>query len=435
MKIVIINKSDRTGGAAMVSFRLMKAFRDAGIDARMLVVEKLTDSPYVEVAATPSAIRLPFLWERLKIFVANGFNRGSLFKIDTASDGLPLWLHPLVKDADAILINWVNQGMLSLYGVGKLLALGKPVAWTMHDMWCMTGVCHHAGRCRGFERDCHDCLLLGRNALRKSLAKRIWRGKKNLYSMGEGIKFIAVSRWLKEKGEMSSLLADQSVSVIPNAFMPGENVERGERMSGDKVRIGFGAARLDDPVKGFPVLIGMTRYIASVYPELASRLELVTFGGIRNVGLFDGITLPHRHLGMVRGEEPLRKVYENTDIIVSSSSYETLPGTLVEAQAYGCIPVSFNQGGQRDIIDHLSTGYIAGYSEDPEEASRQLGDGVVWAMRQIEDLEESCKIRERMRASVESRFSPAKVVGDYLELLGLKPASDAPSVAENDKSG
>ena len=44
-KILIINKSDSTGGAAVVSRRLMEALRAEGADARMLVVEKLTDSP------------------------------------------------------------------------------------------------------------------------------------------------------------------------------------------------------------------------------------------------------------------------------------------------------------------------------------------------------------------------------------------------------
>ncbi len=50
LKVVIINKSDSTGGAAVVSFRLMNALRTAGVDARMLVAEKLTDSPFVEAA-------------------------------------------------------------------------------------------------------------------------------------------------------------------------------------------------------------------------------------------------------------------------------------------------------------------------------------------------------------------------------------------------
>ncbi len=60
--------------------------------------------------------------------------------------------------------------------------------------------------------------------------------------------------------------------------------------------------------------------------------------------------IPHRHLGMVKGEENVREVYENADVLVSASSYETLPGTLVEAQAYGCIPVSFDQGGRAILL-------------------------------------------------------------------------------------
>ena len=74
MKIVIINRSDHTGGAAVVSFRLMNALRDAGADARMLVVEKLSDSPYVEICAPADKARIPFLKERLKIFANNKRN-------------------------------------------------------------------------------------------------------------------------------------------------------------------------------------------------------------------------------------------------------------------------------------------------------------------------------------------------------------------------
>ena len=90
LKVVIINKSDSTGGAAVVSFRLMNALRTAGVDARMLVAEKLTDSPFVEAAGKPWQLKCSFLAERLKIFLANGLNRKTLFKIDTGSDGVPL---------------------------------------------------------------------------------------------------------------------------------------------------------------------------------------------------------------------------------------------------------------------------------------------------------------------------------------------------------
>ena len=102
MKVVIINKSDSTGGAAVVSFRLMNALRALGVEASMLVVEKKTDSPHVHVAASSSRIKRAFLAERLKIFLANGLRRDILFKVDLASDGLPLHRHRLVREADVI---------------------------------------------------------------------------------------------------------------------------------------------------------------------------------------------------------------------------------------------------------------------------------------------------------------------------------------------
>ena len=62
MRVVIISRSDQTGGAAVVSHRLMLALRAEGVDARMLVCEKVTDSPFVELAASPRRIRsgIPF---------------------------------------------------------------------------------------------------------------------------------------------------------------------------------------------------------------------------------------------------------------------------------------------------------------------------------------------------------------------------------------
>lgn len=420
MKIVIVNKSDRTGGAAVVSFRLMEALRSIGIDARMLVVEKLTDSQYVEQAGSRLAINKNFIEERLKIFIANGFSRTTLFKIDTATDGLPLWNHPLIKDADAVILNWVNQGMLSLKGVRKILESGKPVVWTMHDMWCMTGICHHAAECREFHKNCEKCMLLGKEAIDKKLAGKIWRRKKKLYSLQHKIKFVAVSNWLYGKSKESGLLADRDVSVIPNAFLFTDDVRRRiKKPAGDKITIGFGAARLDDPIKGLPVLVEMTRLLKSNYPELASRMELVTFGNVKNPESLSGIAVAHRHLGMVRGEDAVREIYEDTDIVVSSSSYETLPGTLVEAQAYGCVPVSFDRGGQRDIIDHLSTGYIAEYSDNIRVAAQHLAEGVVWAALKVDAPEEISEIREKMRREVVRKFSPESVARRYLEIIGM----------------
>lgn len=417
MKIVIINKSDATGGAAIVSRRLMEALRAQGADARMLVAEKLTDSPFVELAASHYAVKKTFLKERLKIFVGNGFNRATLFKIDTGAEGLPLWRHPLVKEADAVLLNWVNQGMLSLDGIHKIAELGKPIIWTMHDMWCMTGICHHAGKCNEFRATCGHCPLLGKKRGEFDLSFQTWKQKIALYNDVPRMKFVAVSRWLAGKARESSLLKDRNVSVIPNTFLLPAASEVAPHDDARPIRILFGAARVDDPIKNLPALIAMTAGLRNNYPHLAEKVELVTFGNVKNQDAFKGIAVSHRHLGMVRGEENLRRIYEQGDILVSSSSYETLPGTLVEAQAYGCIPVSFDQGGQRDISEHLHTGYLAQFTENVAEAGERLAEGVNWAANVVADSMRLADMKRLMRKSVETRFSPAAIAQAYLQLI------------------
>lgn len=417
MKVVLINKSDSTGGAAVVTYRLMEALRNAGIDARMLVTEKLTDSPYVETAASKKRTMIPFLTERLKIFMNNGFERSTLFKIDTASDGLPLHCHPLVKEADVVCLNWVNQGMLSLWEIERICKTGKPVVWTMHDMWNFTGICHHAGSCGKFRDICRNCMLLGKEAGRDDLSTKTMERKRRLYSL-RGITFVAVSNWLAALARQSSLLSGMRTEVIPNAFpLPNDisvrkTAANGSETPGKPVTLVFGAARLDDPIKGLPILVEATRILKEKYPDEAERMELVTFGNVRNAAAFDGIALRHRHLGMINGADRIRDIYLHGDIVVSTSLYETLPGTLVEGQAYGCVPVSFSRGGQSDIITHRETGWLCDFNEKSLQASAgAIAEGIIWAAHAPEDT------RRKMLSNVMSRFSAESVAKRYIDLF------------------
>lgn len=408
MNVVIINKSDFRGGAAVVSFRLMNALREQGINASMLVCEKLTDSPNVHLAASKWRIKASFLEERLKIFLTRGVNRANLFKIDTASDGLNLYRHPLVKNADIICLNWVNQGMLSLSGLKKMLELGKPVIWTMHDMWCFTGICHHAGSCQRFESECGDCPLLSTGAFAHDLSYKTLLKKARTY---KGIHFVAVSNWLARRAGKSSLLKTAPVSVIPNAFpIPSDIPISAPNPS--NFTIVMGAARLDDPIKGLAILIESTKILKSKYPDKAEKMELVTFGGLKNPNALDGIVIAHRHLGVIKGENAIRNVYLSADAVISTSLYETLPGTLVEGQVYGCIPIAFDRGGQPDIIDHLDSGYLAEWNDDLKNAAENIADGVIAVMNMNKDV-----TRKRMFDSAKSRFDAPVIAQKYIELF------------------
>lgn len=415
LKVVIINKSDSTGGAAVVSFRLMNALRTAGVDARMLVAEKLTDSPFVEAAGKPWQLKCSFLAERLKIFLANGLNRKTLFKIDTGSDGVPLHKHPAVMEADVICLNWVNQGLLSLKEAERITALGKPVVWTMHDMWNMTGICHHAGYCQKFlgpRGECGDCPLLEHKASKNDLSHKVWQHKRNLYD-SVNINFVAVSTWLADTARKSSLMHDSDISVIPNAFdtttisLPTKTAVSDNR---DSARIIFGAARIDDPVKNHHTLVEATKILADKYPQEAKRLELVTFGSLKDPDALKGVAIRHTHLGRISPEE-IRDIYESGSVVVSTSEWETLPGTLIEGQAWGCVPVALDHGGQPDIIDHLSTGYLAPWSDNRKENALRIAEGILWGINNRNS------VIQIMQHSVIEKFAENTVAEKYIRLF------------------
>ncbi len=413
MRVTFLCRSDLRGGAAIVTFRLMMAMRESGIDARMLVCEKLSDSPYVDYCAPKWKIQYAFLKERLNVFYHNGCNRATLFKIDPAADGLPVWNHPWVIEADAIYLAWVNQGMVSLEGVARLAKIGKPLTWIMHDMWNMTGICHHAGSCTHFQENCGDCPLLGKKASPKDMSFSTWKKKKKLYD-NIPIRFVAVSSWLAGKAEESSLLKGKGVQVIPNAFPVANHLQREskkiEKKEGEPIRIIFGAARIDDPIKGLPILKDALQILHDNYPEVSEKLELVTFGSVKNPSSLEDFAISARHLGMLSCEDSIRKAYEQCDIVVSSSDFETLPGTLIEGQAYGCIPVAFDHGGQRDIITSEDVGYLAPWDDNPKMRANNLAEGLIWAYKRANNL----AILNAMRHSVIDRFSPTSVVNKLL---------------------
>ena len=409
MKIVIINKSDARGGAAVAEYRIMNALASCGADVSMLTAEKLTDDPRVTLAASPALIKERFLADRLPVFLRNGLSRKNLFKIDTASAGLPLWKHPLVAEADAIMLGWVNQGLLSLYGIEKLAGLGKPLIWTMHDMWSMTGVCHHAYSCREYLADCRCCPLLSAPLAYHSLARTTLRRKQKIYSRSD-IRFTAVSNWLAQKGRRSTLLREADITVIPNPIEIDPAFTGSKKESG-KIGIAFGAARLDDEVKGFPILVEATRLLKERHPELSGKTELHLFGGIRDKEILNEIKIPCVCHGTLKADE-VGRLLSGSHIVVSTSLYETMGYTLLEGQAYGAVPVAFDRGGQSDVITHLHTGYLAEYSDDITTAAAGIVDGIVWAAEN-----QSEAMREKMLANVADRFSPQPVGKAFLRLL------------------
>ena len=412
MRVVIINKSDSTGGAAVVSYRLMLSLRESGVDASMLVTEKLTDSPYVHLLCKPSVIKRAFLRERLGIFMHNGLNRADLFKVDTASAGVPVVTHPLVREADVVVLGWVNQGLMSIDEVRRVATL-KPTVWVLHDMWCATGICHHAGECRGFTAECGNCPLLHSMKGRKDISALTYARKQRLYA-DVSITFVPVSNWLASRCADSTLLRNADVRVIPNPFPLPEH-RFSARYNPEHLNLLMVAARIDDPIKGLDTLCGALSVLKDRDPRLHSRIHLTLLGNIKDHAALLPLSVPYDAYGSVP-VSMIEPFYRQADILVSPSSYETLPGTLVEAQAYGALPVAFDSGGQRDIVTPGETGILVRRDTDPDKNVAAFAQGIADAAALLETGSRRALARA-MYAEVESKFGCRNVAQRYIDLF------------------
>jgi len=161
----------------------------------MLVRDKQTDALTVASVGGGWRAQLPFLWERLCIYVRMHFSRKHLFDVDIANAGFDITRLPEFQEADVVHLHWINQGFLSLRSIRKILKSGKTVVWTLHDMWPAMGICHHPRDCRNYVDGCGNCFFLPNGGQKNDLSAAIWEKKQRIWGQGN-ISFVACSKWL-----------------------------------------------------------------------------------------------------------------------------------------------------------------------------------------------------------------------------------------------
>jgi len=411
MKVLIVSTSETTGGAAVAANRLMKALNNNGVKARMMVAHKETDDISV-VAIGRRMHRWHFLWERLCIYVRLHFRWDHLFQIDIANSGTDITRLREFREADVVHLHWINQGMLSLKGIRRILASGKPVVWTMHDLWPATAICHLALGCRSFTESCHHCKYLPGGGSEGDLAARVWRRKERMLGAGS-CTFVACSRWLEGEARASALLEGQKVMSIPNpidthVFCPGSQGDARRRLGlpEDRLLMLFVCQRLTNVNKGMSYLAEACRLMADAHPELKDRIGLVLLGGhadeVSRELPFDCFPM-----GYVSDEATIVDAYRASDVFVLPSLSENLPNTIMEAMACGVPCVGFRVGGIPEMIDHRRNGYVAELRN-----SDDLARGLLWVLTETDRDE----LRRQAQRKVNMSYSQSSVALRYIEV-------------------
>lgn len=418
MRILIINTSEKTGGPAIAAGRLMESLKNNGIKAKMLVRDKQTDQISV-VGLKRNWLQVwKFMWERIIIWKANRFKKNHLFAVDIANTGTDIISLPEFQQADVIHLHWINQGMLSLKHIRKILESGKPVVWTMHDMWPCTGICHYSHDCTNYEQECHHCPFIYGGGSKKDLSARVFRKKKEVYNLAP-ITFVACSHWLESKAKASALLATQTVTCIPNPINTNLFKPRNKQEARTKCRLPqnsklilFGSVKITDERKGVDYLIKACKLLAEKHPEWKESLGVVVFGKqsqqIQDLLPFRVYPFPYIH-----NEHEVVDIYNAVDLFAIPSLEENLPNMIMEAMACGVPCVGFNVGGIPEMIDHLHNGYVA-----QRKSSEDLANGIHWILTDPEYNELSEQACRKAIANYSERAIAKKYTDIYNKITG-----------------
>lgn len=418
MRILIINTSENIGGPAIAASRLMESLKNNGIKAKMLVRDKQTDQISV-VELKRSWLQVwKFVWERIVILKANRFKKNNLFAVDIANTGTDITSLPEFQQADVIHLHWINQGMLSLKGIQKIVESGKPIVWTMHDMWPFTGICHYSKECIHYQEECHHCPLIYGGGKKKDLSTHTFRKKKELYRIAP-ITFVSCSQWLKNKAQQSALLPANSIINIPNPintnlFKPRKKQEaRAKCKLPQDCRLAlFGSVKIMDKRKGAKYLIEACKQLAEKHPEWKETLGIVLFGK-QSEQLQHLLPFKVYPLNFVRNEHKLVDIYNAVDLFVLPSLEENLPNMIMEAMACGVPCVGFNVGGIPEMIDHLHNGYVAQYK-----STEDFANGIHWILTEPEYAELSEQACRKAVANYSESIIAKKYTDIYNKITG-----------------
>ena len=405
MKILIVSTYDIQGGAARAAYRLHNSLLDSGVNSKMLVQSKNSDDSTIIGPATKiqkAVVKIRSILEPLplKLYKERSETRFSISWVP--SSNIINQINQI--NPDIVHLHWINDGMIRIEDLPKINA---PIVWSLHDMYPFTGGCHYDDDCGGFKNKCGNCKVL-RSKKDNDISRNIWKRKKKSYLNIPNLTIIGLSRWMEKQAKESSLFLNENVINLPNGidvnvFQPhSKDLSRDLwNLPKDKKLILFGAMdATSDPRKGYVELLEALNKLN------VKDLEIIVFGNSKPSESQNFGCKTH-YLNKLQDDISLVTLYNSVDVMVVPSLQENLSNVILESLACGTPVVSFDIGGNGDMIEHKKNGYLA----NPLDSS-DLARGIEWVL----NFENYDNLLNYSRIKILNEFDDSLVSEKYVNL-------------------
>ena len=219
--------------------------------------------------------------------------------------------------------------------------------------------------------------------------------------------------YIKDYAGIAGLSENSKFVSIPNIFddcvseKGTENKETiPQKFSQKRVLI---LSRMDEIQKRMSLALEIWKKIEEDLDLSAWHLDIVGSG--HNVDIVKRLI---KKLGLKRatyhGWKPREPYLEKSAIMISTSAYEGLPLALLEAQAYGVVPIAFNSyASLEDVVENFYNGVVVDNFGDVSDFAEKLKDLM---------NDEAYRNELSLNAVKSSnRFSSEKIVEKWIKLL------------------
>jgi len=401
MNILHISSTDLMGGR-FTGYYMQQALEQTHT-VEMAVWNRTTDNPGVHSMRPGRFFRLP------TVVVRRCDDKLGLEGL-TGLAGWALPIRDYFKRADIVHLHLIHNGpyfsILSLPTLSRL----KPLVWTIHDPWAMTGGCLYSFDCDRWLTGCAPrCPYPRRNSLLQHRVPALhWRIKKRVYQRSD-LSLVVASKWMQDRVQRSPLLRHFPCHLIPfgidlETFRPRSKAESRKKLGiwSDQKVIAFRDVGLNsDRFKGLRWLM---EALQMYQPQEPTCLLILQDGrAFHSLWPKYSVITP----GWIDGEE-LAVALSAADIFLMPSIQEAFGLMALEAMACGIPVVVFEGTALPDIIKAPHGGLAV-----PIRDSVALA-GAIKQLLEDDDLRD--KLGKQARQIAEREYSLPSYVQRHLSL-------------------
>ena len=334
------------GGAGMVANRMVRAQQSMGIDSQLLT--EVNGSIGIETVTRP----LLFFSAVFDFFIVRRSLKNPLFSLYRTSRSSVA--ENLFECDDVVHLHW-TPGVVDIETMHRILNRTSGCVWTLHDMWAITGGCHHSVDCFRYSEECRSCPQV-RKVFQKVVETNL-KIKQRTFSEANNLRVVCPSSWLRDHADRSKIFGSSLVDVIynpvPKEYFSSFKTQELKTYSSDIV-VCFIANDINDPNKNLHQVVQAVDNANERLINSPGRILLQVIGN----GKIKTTSSHVQCVGQVNAASRMASLISSADLLINFSESENFPNVIAESLACGTPVIGRNVGGIPELIRDGETGYL-----------------------------------------------------------------------------